>query len=149
MSLHLSRALAAVLAIWLTGCSCDSGDPDSDGGAPALPDAPDDGGADEDGGSTSPEVCDNGLDDDADGAIDCEDSECLAPPPAAPEATPRTFLEQVRFLYEGASEGPCAGMPLQRDVAEGLFDPERAAVVRGRVLDEAGAPLSGARRGDR
>jgi RHS repeat-associated protein len=46
------------------------------------------------------------------------------------------FAESTRFLHEGTD-------PIQQGVAPGALDPVRAAVLRGQVLDRAGAPLAG------
>lgn len=46
------------------------------------------------------------------------------------------FYEAVRCLFSSAA-------PPQRGVAEGVIERTRVAVVRGRVLDRAGAPIAG------
>jgi RHS repeat-associated protein len=56
-------------------------------------------------------------------------------PPLDAGAT-SSFAAATAFLYAGAS-------PVQFNVAAGAIDPLRAAVVRGTVLDDAGAPLEG------
>ncbi|MBX3193105.1 MAG: hypothetical protein KF819_39335, partial [Labilithrix sp.] len=61
---------------------------------------------------------------------------CAAPPVNAIGAV--SFAESVRFLYEGAC-------PRQTGVDKAVFDDLRVAVVRGRVVDMAGAPLPGVR----
>lgn len=43
------------------------------------------------GGTTNPEICNNGLDDDADGKIDCADSDCANDPVACPPATCKDY----------------------------------------------------------
>ncbi len=58
-----------------------------------------------------------------------------APPPLAPGAVAR-FIDAVRFLYDG----PC---PRQTGVDAAVFDATRVSVVRGAVIDDAGAPLEG------
>lgn len=58
----------------------------------------------------------------------------VAPPIDPTEAT--TIGKATRFLYTGPN-------PIQRGVAPGTISPVRAAVLRGRVLDRAGAPLAG------
>ncbi|MDD3519346.1 MAG: Ig-like domain-containing protein, partial [Chromatiales bacterium] len=56
-------------------------------------------------------------------------------PPLAPNAiTP--MHEAVAFLYTGAN-------PIQTGVASGTIEPRRVAVIRGRVIDRSGEPLSG------
>jgi RHS repeat-associated protein len=56
-------------------------------------------------------------------------------PPLDPTTT-ATVASATAFLYTGAN-------PIQTGVAPGTIEPRRAAVVRGRVLDRAGAPLPG------
>ncbi|HKO95110.1 MAG TPA: hypothetical protein VJU61_28340, partial [Polyangiaceae bacterium] len=48
-------------------------------------------------GSAPVEICDNGVDDDADGDVDCADVSCTAqaPDPSAPTA----FGDSVAWLY--------------------------------------------------
>jgi len=65
------------------------------------------------------------------------------PPPdpvtEAPSLDPTVFTDlcgATAFLWNGAN-------PIQTGVAAGALDCERVAVVRGRVLDEAGLPLAG------
>lgn len=58
----------------------------------------------------------------------------VAPPLAAGVAT--SIYGASEFLYTGAN-------PLQTGVAQGAIESRRAAVVRGKVLDRAGAPLAG------
>lgn len=126
-----SRAgLAIVLSFASVATSC--------GGDPAIQDA-----GIGDGGIPSPEVCDNALDDDLDGAADCEDSDCRAPEPGL---GPVDFAESVRFLWEGSSTGRCPGGPVQEGVADGALRADTVAVVRGRVVtSRGGTPVSGAR----
>ena len=69
------------------------------------------------------------------------DNGTLPPDPAtvAPplDATATTGLARsTEFLYTGLD-------PIQKGVAPGTIDAKRAAVLRGRVLDRAGNPLSG------
>src|SRR5690606_29273921 len=84
----------------------------------------------------------NGLLDDA-----CFDETGLpsGPPPDPAVLAPPTdstvvaeLPASVRFLYEGDDR-------IQYGVAPGTIEPERVAVVRGRVLDRDGAPLAGVR----
>ena len=72
------------------------------------------------------------------------DGQCLSllPPSPAEVAPPLpaesiSFLDSVRFIFEGAS-------PIQTQVAPGAVQARTAAVLRGRLLDEAGEPLPGA-----
>lgn len=51
-----------------------------------------------------------------------------------------SFADLVGFLIEGAR-------PVQREAEQGVIDPARAAVLRGRVLTASGAPLPGVRVG--
>ena len=46
------------------------------------------------------------------------------------------FYDRTRFFFEGAN-------PIQTGVAPGTIEPERVAVIRGKVLDRADNPLSG------
>jgi RHS repeat-associated protein len=46
------------------------------------------------------------------------------------------FYESVRCLFEGSD-------PVQKGVAPGIIEPERVAVLQGRVTDKHGAPLEG------
>ena len=62
------------------------------------------------------------------------DPSTVAPPLRLTEAT--DFAGATDFLYSGQN-------PIQTGVAQGTIEPRRAAVLRGRVLDGAGAPLSG------
>jgi RHS repeat-associated protein len=87
------------------------------------------------------EVC-NGIDDDCDDETDEEDV-CgglppdpadVAPPVAAGVAT--SIGAATAFLYTG-------GNPIQTGVAPGTIEPQRAAVLRGKVLTPDSAALSG------
>ncbi|MDR0203492.1 MAG: hypothetical protein LBJ40_15190 [Delftia acidovorans] len=74
-------------------------------------------------------------------ALDVSDDRQLPANPAdrASPLTPNlltSFAESIRFLHEGTD-------PIQQGVAPGTLDPVRAAVLRGQVLDRAGAPLAG------
>jgi len=62
------------------------------------------------------------------------DPASVAPPLDRSRAT--SFAAATAFLYDGDE-------PVQFNVAPGAIAPARAAVARGRVLDEAGAPLAG------
>ena len=56
-------------------------------------------------------------------------------PPLDP-TVPTTMITATEFLYTGPQ-------PIQTGVTPGTMDPERVAVLRGRVLDRAGQPISG------
>ncbi|ALP52905.1 hypothetical protein Tel_06905 [Candidatus Tenderia electrophaga] len=58
----------------------------------------------------------------------------IAPPPDPSVAT--TVYTSTQFLYTGSD-------PIQSGVAPGTIELERAAVLRGRVLDRSNTPLSG------
>ena len=58
-------------------------------------------------------------------------------PPSDPTA-PTVFTDSIKFLYEGSNS-------TQRGVTPGAIVPRRVSVIRGRVADGAGAPLSGVR----
>ncbi len=68
------------------------------------------------------------------------------PPGAAPpgckatldQTTPTRFYDAVRCIYEGDGA-------LQQGVEDGVIDPERATVLRGRVLNTEGQPIKEAR----
>ena len=62
------------------------------------------------------------------------DPSTVAPPLTRTSTT--TLAKATEFLYQG-------GNPIQTGVASGTIDIKRAAVVRGRVLNRAGAPLTG------
>ncbi len=71
----------------------------------------------------------------------CVAQMCLPPDPAAvapaiDPTVPTGFDTEVGFLYGGRN-------PIQTGVAPGSLDPKRVAVLRGKVLDRAGAPISG------
>jgi hypothetical protein len=71
------------------------------------------------------------------------DSDELPPDPATVATTLDTgavpsFEDAFAFLYDGAD-------PVQLDVAPGTLEPELLSVLRGRVVDEQGAALSGVR----
>jgi RHS repeat-associated protein len=68
------------------------------------------------------------------GAAYPPDPAAVAPP--IQEAVATTIVDGYGFLYQGAS-------PIQINVAPTAIDVVRAAVVRGRVLDAAGAPRPG------
>uniref|UniRef100_A0AC35TJA7 Teneurin-1 n=1 Tax=Rhabditophanes sp. KR3021 TaxID=114890 RepID=A0AC35TJA7_9BILA len=101
------------------------------------------------------EVCDDGLDNDNDGLIDCEDStECCGHPSCASESlcnnipkpselavrsnkSGMSFYEQYKFLIAPNS--------VQYYVKEQSFVEKRVSVVRGRVFSIKAGPLSGVR----
>ncbi len=62
------------------------------------------------------------------------DPTSIAPSLSRVDATP--FIAATAFLYRGRD-------PIQVGVADGAISPERAAVVRGRVVDRSGQPLPG------
>ena len=73
-----------------------------------------------------------------------ESGESGGPTPTLPQCAapldrtvPSSMFEIARCLFEG-NDAP------QRDIEPGVIDPKRAVVLRGRVLDEDGAPLPGA-----
>jgi RHS repeat-associated protein len=146
------------LAVLLAGCG-DGGQQRPDDGIPGVGDARSGGGADApaDDGSGMPPVdppgppplpsresaCTDNLDNDLDGFVDCSDADCAADlacsfaPPADRTIAPG-FHDSVRFLYEGPN-------PVQIGADPTVFDPMRVSVLRGRVLDRAGAPVDGVR----
>ena len=86
-------------------------------------------------------LCENDLDDDGDGLLDCADPDCAAvaaceTAPAMERTIAPSFEGSVRFLYEGAEA-------VQIDADPAAMDPARMTVLRGRVTDSAGAPLEG------
>lgn len=89
-------------------------------------------------------ACADGLDNDQDGAVDCQDTDCQSPGgecvPAPPldRTVATTVSESAAYLYTG-------GNPLQKGVALHAIDARRVAMLRGRVIDTGGAPLSGVR----
>ena len=58
--------------------------------------------------------------------------------PPLPKTTVTTIADATKFLYSGSD-------PLQVGVAPGTIKSKRVAVMRGRVLDEQGQPLSSVR----
>lgn len=128
----------ALFALVLCACGDDSSMSDAGSDAP-----PSDGMVDgSDASTTGPEICDNGVDDDEDGDVDCADIDCAAAPLDEDFGTlePIPFVDRVRFLWEGAA---CA--PLQIDVEDGAISDDLVGVIQGRVLDEQGNPFAGAR----
>ena len=131
----------ALSLILLLACGDDDGS--SDAGLDAMLDGPLSDVPTGDASTTGPEICDNGIDDDEDGDVDCADIDCAAAPsdPGTDETLQAIpFVDRVRFLWEGSM---CA--PLQLDVEPGAIDDDLVGVIRGRVLDEQGNPLAGAR----
>ncbi|KAK0414638.1 hypothetical protein QR680_011539 [Steinernema hermaphroditum] len=102
--------------------------------------------------------CDDGIDNDGDGLVDCEDSECcnyrscssdsLCASVVQPrdvllhvQPTPNAnFYQRTRFLVQPDS--------VQSYADERQFNESRVAVIRGRVVTDAGAPLTGVRVSD-
>ena len=80
------------------------------------------------------------LEERGDGGGGGDDDEVVSPPDpstlaTAPDPTvPTGFFAANAFLFAGAT-------PIQSDVEPGALDPLRLAVLRGRVIDRAGAPL--------
>ncbi|MBP6669029.1 MAG: hypothetical protein KA180_06240 [Gemmatimonadales bacterium] len=62
------------------------------------------------------------------------DPSTVAPP--LPQTVASTIKASTEFLYTGA-------IPIQTGVAAGTIQPQLAAVIRGKVLDSVGNPLSG------
>jgi RHS repeat-associated protein len=123
----------------------------SDAGGDVREDAGGDVGEDvgEDASQPPEASCDDGLDDDGDGLVDCADPGC-----AADMACAEIPADPGALIAPGAAGSGPAGLldaflgaqpPMQRDVAPGAITPARAALTRGRVLDTQGRPLAGAR----
>src|SRR5690554_3186265 len=102
-------------------------------------------------GNYTIEQCDNGVDDNGDGLVDCSESYCqlqdicivipFDPSTQTPANHPTkltNFHDSIRFLYEGDN-------PIIRGVNPGAIVANRAVVIRGKILDVDGAPLSGVR----
>ncbi|MEQ9080749.1 MAG: RHS repeat-associated core domain-containing protein [Sandaracinaceae bacterium] len=115
-------------ALALGGCDC-GGDPSPDASRPPRADS----------GPRSPEACGNGVDDDGDGLVDCDDPECGAPP-LDPDG-PSSFFDSVRFLVD-PSAAACVGGAARQTGADDLV-PSEAAVVTGFVEDADGFGLGG------
>ena len=87
-------------------------------------------------------ACGDGADNDGDGQSDCDDLDCrvagesCALAPGLDRTVATTLSEASRFLYTGPD-------PLQKGADKDAFDPRRIAMVRGRVVDSSGEPLSG------
>jgi len=67
----------------------------------------------------------------------------VGPRPSLPQcagpldrSVPTTLFDMARCLFEG-EDAP------QRELTSGIIEPKRVAVLRGRVLDDHGAPLAG------
>jgi RHS repeat-associated protein len=87
--------------------------------------------------------CEDDLDDDGDGQVDCHDDDCAAEAacafaPPLDRTVARGFHDSVRFLYEGPHAVQVGADPT-------VFDPMRVSVLRGRVLDRDGLPVEGVR----
>ncbi|MGM0575120.1 MAG: RHS repeat-associated core domain-containing protein [Myxococcota bacterium] len=146
-SRHAPRPLLLLLAGLLAGVlACGGG-----GGSAEEDVGPDEGPPDGPPGAVTLEVCDDGADDDGDGATDCADEACaefpacVTPPPEPSASAPpwdptdgAAFAEGIRFLYEGDDA-------VIRGLDPAALEPERVAVVRGRVLGVDGEPLPGVR----
>jgi hypothetical protein len=141
---------ALVLAGMFVGCG-DNGQHGPDGGEPALVDARPGGVRDAPAGVEPPLpalpaqelACDDDIDDDGDGDIDCADEDCaseaacvFAPP--LDRTVARGFHDSVRFLYDGPQAVQIGADPA-------AFDAVRVSVLRGRVLHRGGAPVDGVR----
>uniref|UniRef100_A0A1I8EAL2 EGF-like domain-containing protein n=1 Tax=Wuchereria bancrofti TaxID=6293 RepID=A0A1I8EAL2_WUCBA len=99
--------------------------------------------------------CSDGVDNDNDGLIDCEDSECcvdsscsssqmcvtvIQPRDVLLKVIPSVngnFYQQIKFLIQRDS--------VQRYADERYFNESFVSVIRGRVLTEDGSPLTGVR----
>jgi RHS repeat-associated protein len=97
------------------------------------------------------EDCENGEDDDGDGKTDCEQAVCqlrevcVQIPPDPGELAPPmdsagfdSFADSVRFLWEGDNK-------VVFGLDEDALDESSVAVLRGKVLDADGEPVSGLR----
>lgn len=72
----------------------------------------------------APERCDNGTDDDGDGAIDCVDSDCVADPacgPVEPESCGNTLDDDADGAID-CDDGDCAGETTCGAISEAVFD---------------------------
>uniref|UniRef100_A0A7E4W009 Teneurin-m n=1 Tax=Panagrellus redivivus TaxID=6233 RepID=A0A7E4W009_PANRE len=103
--------------------------------------------------------CDDGIDNDDDGLVDCEDSECCSHqacsdknPLCTKVVQPRSvllriqaptdasFFQRNHFLIEPES--------VQRFADVSLFNESRAAIIRGEVVSSKGGPLTSVRVSD-
>src|SRR5512133_317455 len=88
--------------------------------------------------------CKDGIDNDRDGNADCDDKDCQSPggdcvaAPALDRTVASTINESASFLYAGDN-------PLQKGANPKAFDAKRMAIIKGRVIDVTGKPLSGVR----
>ena len=123
---YLGPVFGSILA--LVGC----GDDKKAGHSPAFDDLA---------GETE---CSDGADNDRDGFSDCDDLDCrvagkscdLAPPLDRTVAT--TVWEAAQFLFTGKD-------PVQKNTSGKAFRRKRIAILRGKVVDQAGEPLAGVR----
>lgn len=109
--------------------------------------------------------CSDGVDNDRDGLMDCQDPECCTQQACQdsqlcvsrstpmdillrkqPPGSTASFFEKMRFLIEEDSLQHFSG-EFNKSVIWNHFHPRRAAVVRGRVVTKAGRGLVGLRVG--
>ncbi len=120
-------------ALLFGGCNCDSS-----GETPTF-------------GELSGENCENGVDDNDDGLIDCDDETCqlmrlcVFEPPDPATIAPAVdlkniggFADSVRFLWEGDN-------PVIRGVRDGAISDYSVAVIRGTLTQPDGSPIQGVR----
>jgi RHS repeat-associated protein len=96
-------------------------------------------------GSTTITAAYNGFSATCTATIQAPPTSTLPPDPATvatavDPALPTAFATATAFLYTGADA-------IQKGVAAGAIEPRRVAVLRGRVLTAAGAPMTGVRIG--
>ncbi|MBK8013076.1 MAG: RHS domain-containing protein [Deltaproteobacteria bacterium] len=158
-----ARGCASVVIAWMmlaVGCgdsaprtaadassSSDTGSENRRDGSTALDGSPADGSptadagvSTQDAGPLGGDVGSGGArDSGADGGgeampVDWPDDESQPPPPIDP-AEPYDIVDATRFIYEGDN-------PIQTGVEPGTIKPSLVAVIRGRVVNDAGDPIS-------
>src|SRR5689334_4840234 len=107
----MSRLAVVGVCLIVTIAACgDNLKPEGADGPPPGPDAPAAIDAMPD-ASTSPEVCNNTVDDDGDGATDCADSDCAADPSCNPEMMCNDTVDNDGDGATDCADSDCATAP--------------------------------------
>lgn len=103
--------------------------------------------ASSDAGPSEEEVCDDNLDNSGNGLVDCADPTCSAAgacadiPVVPADLVPAGGAFSAGDLVLGLTREP---NPIHRDLQE-TIDPYTGSVLRGKVINQAGQPIAGAR----